>query len=252
MAGAPNEHDADGSLLVTGFIADVGRLPRAQQVTVSGSTQLQLQELWVQPPGMASFAMVTAPSDPEVVLGTGWRGGYLRLGVGQTTLTDGWGNPYDLLGADGLTPVVNPGDPVFAVRSRGADGLVDTAATSGYNADIIQNFGNYTGVVSGSISQVDSASGQLISPDPTQGPIIVRCFAPDPNTGAVQETDTVVSPSFTYSSSLTIGPRVVRAYQWPVGTVGPPWPPVTSAVLKSVPVRIIVQPGGQAKDLVLR
>jgi prepilin-type N-terminal cleavage/methylation domain-containing protein len=252
VVGMPNGRDTDGSLLVTGFVADIGRLPRAAQVTASGTTQLQLQELWVQPPGLASFTMMTASSDPEVVLGAGWRGNYLRLGVGQTSLADGWGRPYDLLGADGVTPVVNSGDAVFAVRSRGADGLVDTTATSGYDADMVLNFGRYTGVVSGRISQVDSASGQLISPDLSKGPIVVRGFVPDPDTGALREIETVVSPSFTYSFTLTIGPRVLRAYQWPAGTEGPPWSPVTSAILKSVPVRITVQPGGQARDLIIQ
>jgi prepilin-type N-terminal cleavage/methylation domain-containing protein len=143
VVGVPNEREADGSAMATGFVADVGRLPRA----TGADPATQLQELWANPANLLPFAMRPAPSDAEVIVGTGWRGTYLRLGIGRTTLTDGWGRPYDLLKADAATPVA-AGDEIVAIRSRGADGLVDAGPAAGYDPDILLSFaGTGTGGV---------------------------------------------------------------------------------------------------------
>jgi prepilin-type N-terminal cleavage/methylation domain-containing protein len=246
VLGADNERDADGSLLVTGFVADVGRLPYA----VGNDPTRQLQELWSNPNNVQAFAIGAASDDPAVVLGTGWHGNYLRLSLSQSSLVDGWGQAYGL-STDGSGQIVT-------VSSSGAAG-------SGYGAGLLTvNLGgnagqpasaSYATTVSGCVYQLDSVSGQVENPDPNNGPIMVCYFGPNPNTGGILETLATVSSTTSaavtiYSVPATIGPRVLRAYQLPAGmsaTLGN----LGLAALKSVPVRITLQTGGQVRDLVI-
>src|SRR5262245_44002661 len=71
---------------IAGFVADVGRLPQA----VGSDSRSQLQELWGNPRNLAAFGIYASPVDPEVLLESGWRGGYLRQGIGSSFLVDGW------------------------------------------------------------------------------------------------------------------------------------------------------------------
>jgi type II secretory pathway pseudopilin PulG len=273
--------EADGSLSITGFIADVGRLPQA----FGADPNSQLAELWSNPRNLAPFAVQTSPADPQVLIACGWRGNYLRLGVGQSTLQDGWGNAFDLLKSDMATAAGN-GDAIAAVRSRGADGTIDTGPTTGYDADITLMLGGTgsstsqgsqgsqggTATISGNVYQFDATTGQLGNPDTTKGDVTIMFFGPNPSTGLV--LDPPVSVTLTYNGSAwvvksyvgqqptvtptgtmvsfsfvgTAGPRVIRAYQ---GTPATPGNWSTAPVL-SVPVRVMLQPGGQTKDLTLR
>ncbi len=235
----------DGSFLISGFVADMGRLPRA----FGTEANTQLQELWANPRGLQPFAVRAAPSDPEVLVPCGWRGNYLQLGVGQSGLHDAWGAAMDLLKADGTAAA--DGDPVAAIRSRGADGSIDAGVATGYDTDIALTLGGNMAstaqggiaTLSGRVLQLDANSGQLRDPDPANGDVVIRYFAPDSSTGLPAEQAVTVAAPFTsvsFTFAATAGPRVVRAYQ---GS------PVT---LRSVPVRLVLQPGGQARDLVLR
>ena len=92
--GSPTDRAPDGSLLAGGFVSDMGRTPH-----VVGSTELELQELWVDP-GIAfdvrpaTLANGVTNEDPQVLVPCGWRGPYVRLSSGATNLCDGYGNPY--------------------------------------------------------------------------------------------------------------------------------------------------------------
>ena len=163
IVGPANQRAADGSLLITGFVADMGRLPQ----TVDATSE-PLRELWdasVIPATSAygiqtfpnatitsaansttAFGLVNAAGTPynpstasvalTVTLPAGWRGPYLQLATGSSgRLLDGWGNPFDSL-SQGLPPAItltsmtigltNPfPQSINAVRSRGADGTVD-------------------------------------------------------------------------------------------------------------------------------
>jgi prepilin-type N-terminal cleavage/methylation domain-containing protein len=245
---SPIDRDADGSAQALCFVGDLGRLPLA----VGTDPTTQLQELWANPRNLLPLAVRTAPSDSDVLIASGWRGGYLRLGVNQTSIRDGWGNAYDLLHADGATPCAD-GDPVEIVRSRGADGIIDTTTTTGFNADQYEYFNStvapvqnrYVSDLTGTVYFYNPATGQVSSPDPANGNVTVMLFGPDPPTGGVlEQTFTITAPftAATYSfPTATVGPRVLRAYQ---GTGTP-------APFRSIPVRLIVQAGAQTKDLTL-
>ena len=209
------QREPDGTPLITGFVADVGRLPNA----VGTDPLTQLQELWANPNGLTAYSLQTAPSDAQVVLGCGWRGPYLQLPLGTTFLRDGWGNPLSLLQSDGVTAVAS-GSPIQWVRSLGADNAVGGV---GYAADtdlvfVGTQFGatvdRIDATVSGTVYVLDSFGNQI---NPT-GTVTVKFFDPNPATGTIRETTLTVTPSptATFTFSTTIGPRVIRAY---LGTV---------------------------------
>lgn len=133
----------------TGFLVDLGRLPRAARATNElGRVVGTLAELWERPADVAPFAfrpavesnLVAAVAekaalvDATVVVPCGWRGPYVRLPFGRDRLLDAWGNPLEtpddagyarLLGVDGQAAEV--GTPVARVRHFGADGRPDDA-----------------------------------------------------------------------------------------------------------------------------
>ena len=71
IVGPAGQREPDGTPLITGFVADTGRLPVAT-LDVTGS--LTLSELWSNPNGIAPFGMQQAVApDTDVNLLCGWR-----------------------------------------------------------------------------------------------------------------------------------------------------------------------------------
>jgi prepilin-type N-terminal cleavage/methylation domain-containing protein len=172
VLGPANQFALDQSPLVTGFVADNGRLPLA----VGTDPRTQFQELWLNSNSLQPFGFYTARSDSEVIVPCGWRGDYMQLDVGTTTLTDGWGNPYDFLNADNNTtgPVLAmTGVPIEIVRSDGSDGVPDTAVTNDYTTDVYLTFynnssvtpnaDNYHASISGNVFMIDSTTGMTVN-----------------------------------------------------------------------------------------
>ena len=92
IVGPAGQREPDGTPLITGFVADIGRLPVA---TVDATGALTLNELWSNPNSLPTFTSF-ATSDSYVTVYAGWRGPYLQLPPGSTQLTDGWGNPLSI------------------------------------------------------------------------------------------------------------------------------------------------------------
>jgi prepilin-type N-terminal cleavage/methylation domain-containing protein len=241
VAGVPGQLKPDGTALITGFVADMGRLP----AVIVGEP---LQELWVKPPASGLFTIVAAPSDPEVLVETGWRGPYLRLGPGTASLRDGWGNPFVVRAPDGTTPPA--GAPIAAVASLGAD---NTAGGTEYDGDLDVKFEQTAPALnrwSGSLTVevvVFSASsmGPPGNPQVADGNVEIKYFGPN-GTGAVVElTSGSLVPSgtgpVTYTfTGVPVGPRVVRAYQGTLPTI-----------YRSLPTRVVVPPGGSLQRVVI-
>jgi len=233
-----------GSMITdgTGFVADTGGLPR-----VAGADGLMLAELWAKPDRLPYFGIHTAPSDPEVKIEAGWRA-YL-LGLGISSVVDGWGNPFDALDATG-TVTTTIGDPIVMIRSRGSDHPT-VGFTSGYDSDIYVGFRvgpvtRYEATIAGRVYQVrlsGATAGIQTDPDPADGEVTIRYFGPNPDgpTPAVLEktvtvTPTAGSPAVNYSFDATTGPRTLRAYQ---------------GSNKSTPVRLMLRGDAQMRDLVI-
>jgi len=266
VIGPATQRDTDGSPLITGFVADVGRLPTA----VGTDPATQLRQLWQNIEGLPVWGLVSPPGDAQVRLGAGWRGPYIRLGVGAQTLTDGWGQPMQLLLADDLTEL-DDGDPVFIIRSLGSDNLPGDGGDP-YSVDlpvIFQRAGaqavppRHTGTVAGTVYLEESGdhppanTGQLIVVrvyGPVDGSALtIGQFTAMPDGGPVnyrfdQDNDNVDDP-------IAIGPRVLRAYL--LNTTNVPDaqqrldndPSLTHV---SAAVRLMLRPGGQTRDLILQ
>jgi prepilin-type N-terminal cleavage/methylation domain-containing protein len=174
IVGPTGQRAQDGSQLITGFVADMGRLP---QPVYSGGVIVgdPLRELWdatIIPSGAgyANQSVTVANNTPTpastvlkypassvynptaaavTVTGTlpcGWRGPYLQLPIGSGALLDGWGNPlqslYQVPGSTVFPSVpaaaagTTPAQPINIVCSRGADNTFDIGTqTNAYNVD---------------------------------------------------------------------------------------------------------------------
>lgn len=125
VLGAPNQTQADGTPLLFGFQADIGRPP------VVDAT-LQMSELWVQG-ALPNYQPIgtTDTNNTDVAILAGWRGPYLRLPSpnpqGQFVY-DGWGNGLAHLSFANLPVVAN--DVVYGVRFAGASIDAATVALS--------------------------------------------------------------------------------------------------------------------------
>ena len=110
--------------IARGFLVDMGRLPKAEDGTLS--------ELWLMPTGTLRYAVRPATEEnlvPEargkglskdsVFVPTGWKGPYLRLPFGVDHLRDPWGNPIEAEDDAGLPRVFTTNGFVTAVAHYG-------------------------------------------------------------------------------------------------------------------------------------
>ncbi len=254
VIGPANQHSPDGTRFASGFVADVGRLPKATSVMVNSVAQLQPLELWENPYGLEGFqnrnataANITSSStdfspaldaDLEVYVPSGWRGPYLRLNAGQTTrtdtgvsvLTDGWGNPFDLLQSN-RTTVTNTGaatDQIAILRSRGFDGIQNNAYTNNYGEDLYANFvtlgfaggttlPDYPAVTSSDNVHASKLTVNISSTGVlpfTTTEMVVKYFGPDPATGKIK----VISKKIAIPTSTT---SLVVEFDDDAITIGP-------------------------------
>jgi len=206
ILGSPEDRAADGTRTVSGFVADLGRLPRTvltPDLDGHGASGLTLQELWVAPPAPALFnlrpavdnGVPTEDRDAQVLVPGGWRGPYLQLSTGAHNLTDGWGNGYS-------SPTVPPdaetaqttgyarlrdgddhaisteGQAIRIVRHLGANGAFE-AADAGYDQDQAVAFPDerFLATIKGNVEVLDEDHTILSE---TGDKIVVKVFGPDP------------------------------------------------------------------------
>jgi prepilin-type N-terminal cleavage/methylation domain-containing protein len=157
IVGPADQRQPDGSPLITGFIADVGRPP----LVTGTEPTTQLAELWdANLWSDYPFAVRAGPAIPtdysDIRLPCGWRGPYTRLGPGITDLRDGWGNEFQIATS-------TPGDPVQAITWN---------TVSPYTEDLSVAVTSGLVTVSGTVTKdgaaPSSASVVLLHPDPTR------------------------------------------------------------------------------------
>jgi prepilin-type N-terminal cleavage/methylation domain-containing protein len=141
VQGNTNGQQADGTPLINGFVADIGRLPRPRMTLSRGDNNVQqTDELYSTNCDLAvnfPFQFRSGPRQPvdysEVRLPCGWRGPYLRMAGDLTEVTDAWGRPlqYGLNQESQIDSVVwaarPPYDQPLDVRLDGS--LVTVAGT---------------------------------------------------------------------------------------------------------------------------
>ncbi len=217
ILGSPDMRQPDGTPLISGFVADMGRLPRAY----GADPGIQLAELWNNDKdlnGVADlplFDIRSPASDSEVLVPGGWRSPYLRLPIGMGEIRDGWGNPLVLLDSEGDVAAV--GAEIDRVGSLGADNAIGGV---GYDADLeVRLAGNLQIDVSGHVYELNDGEREK----PALDKVTVKLYRFDAASGAVSEetrkSDTIPplldpaqSLSLTFSFTTTAGPRFLRAY----------------------------------------
>lgn len=250
VLGPANLRDTDGTLLYTGFVADTGRLPRA----VADGPDFTLAELWDNVNALAPHAVrqaiaanvdVAAEADSDVYLATGWRGPYLRLTPGNLNVRDGWGAQFTLR-TQVPAPVAAAGDPIGQVHSFGANGT-ENALDDAYDLDVFSVFTTAETTASTTITvELQKADGSPPDMPVPADEIIVRLFAPDPDTGLIAVTrldDPFSANSLMFDFTTTPGPRVVRAY-YDTANDG-------SIQSSSAVTHLNLRPGGNQRTIIL-
>jgi prepilin-type N-terminal cleavage/methylation domain-containing protein len=231
IIGSPEDRMPDGSRVISGFVADMGRLPKTVMI---GPGTNSLSELWANPgvsfdirSAVQSNGIAATLEDAQILVPCGWRGPYLRLALGDDTVRDGWGNPYISPDASGYArlrdlgdnPLTSFGQEIRIIRHLGANGLQNDADT-GYDRDVAITFSNSTfqAGIKGHVEVLgkDNAAGEVDAGDM----VSVRVFGPDPaQDGKIRVWFTNIpfasNPvvwEIPASAGLTLGTRVVRAY----------------------------------------
>lgn len=205
-----------------GFLHDIGRLP----VAAGADPRDQLRELW-EAGTLPSFGIAAAPGDDEVRMGAGWRGPYLRLGLGREDLRDAFGRDLEWFEADGA--VLGAGNTVGIFRSLGADG---TEGGVDYDADLAVVIEAQGPAVTAGLAgqeknrwQADlpvnilfrDTHGDLVPPDVSNGDrVLIRVYGPVEGAVATVASATLTvdgSVPATTFADLPHGPKVIRAYQ---------------------------------------
>ena len=237
IAGPDNEVDAEGRPVRSGFLADMGRLPRAVRET---DGRLTLAELWqcpdtapggyrvratvagnlVRPDGSPADA---ADEDPNIHIAGGWRGPYVRLSVGRTRLLDPWGNELangddpalaHLLG-EGTLPAGEGGSIAF-VRTFGSDGAPNWDGATESARDLVLTNESATASLTVipyfSVHGTNETGSAVVSQDMDPKPTILRVYGPFGDQIAVArcEPQPLASGGTLTVEGLTPGPRVFR------------------------------------------
>lgn len=227
IVGESGAQQPDGVPLITGFVADTGRLP------------ISLDELVNKPTDVSDFGLTAAPGIYSTVLiPRGWRGPYLQLPSVETQPADGWGLPFDFTAFVSGSPEVP-----LTVASQSAP-----RADTDYAGDISISIGT-TGptawratLITGTLFRLNSTNQRI--PPATTTDWKVSLIGP----GSVSTDDGVTAAigsdgvslqrvsatfnadvSYTISTNLSIGPRAIRAEQ--------------SGVAKGQPIYITLRPG---------
>lgn len=256
IQGPLNQRNPDGTPLVTGFVADVGRLPNY----VAGVDPLA--ELTTNPNNIP-FGPVQSNSDNSITIFSGWQGPYIRLPVGTTVIHDGWGNPLHLYDSS-KTPIPPSSNAIGVITAWCADNQADpayggTGTVTGYNADAAvtipsSGFGSPSAQLTGFVKMLDS-SGNPSAPNTTSAGMTINVtiwicyFGPDGN-GGLKEITANPGPATSWQFSIsgsfvTLGPRILKAYAIPSTYTTFNSTAVMNAVAVSQPSSIVAVGGGQ-------
>ncbi|MEL6105040.1 MAG: hypothetical protein AAFU85_03350, partial [Planctomycetota bacterium] len=236
IVGSANARAADGTRIVSGFVADVGRLPLSIEELLAQPNKVPVFQVF-RSDGNAAVVASEVPSDQDVTAVGGWNGPYLQLPVAAGSLTDSWNNKFDTLTEDGNLTTGN--ELIGIIRSNGRDGLIGGATT--YDSDLVLSVSANVAVPGVVTSPNDLARGVFVAnvfegnvgviPSDPNNDIVIRIYGPvqtdpinNPSVVAIQtvyheifgddpsETiDGVTAVSFT--SEVFVGPRIIRAYE---------------------------------------
>ena len=186
------------------FLGDTGALPN------------DVNELLVRPGALIAHSLQSFDSDRDAVnditLSSGWNGPYLHIGIGLSSVFDGWG----------VTPTLVANAGALEIISLGSDGD-SLAPEDGYRADLTATIHtrDYLGDVIFRLFAIDGTTGSRIDPSPTGteqlGVLFYGVNAGGGTDGAVAEQLLIVPNSGTFEhrrSSTLCRTIAARAIQW--------------------------------------
>jgi prepilin-type N-terminal cleavage/methylation domain-containing protein len=230
IVGSPNPRAANGSALVSGFVADTGRLPWFSVSSVdplypSGVAD-PLIELTSNPNAIPLYAYYSSNIDSSVIIGVGWQGPYINLSAGPTFIRDGWGNSLLCYNASGVqitqASTFGPGlgTPIAQIQSATASGQAPVSIPN----PTITNPGTF--VSNATIAGVVTMNIGVDVAPATSGPPANSTFTGTPITGLPAVSALPVSIWVDYiGPDLTQTPNPVADVPVLVGTgsAGPSW-----------------------------
>lgn len=210
---------------VDGFIADMGRLP----VAIDADVGLRSAELWTNARSMQPYARKQSAIDPDIWLSCGWRGPYVSLPLGGTSLVDGWGRPILPLMVDGFgtASLATVDQPIAGWLSYGSDGTEGMSIEMPLpnSQDLVKPLWTISAAAVKPLWTTDitvvvnqlKADGTTDVPQGS-GTLTIRLFGPNPTTGEVAAFASLpldgpftTNPSATFPA-VALGPKVLRAY----------------------------------------
>ena len=156
ISGARNSKQVDGTPIISGFVADVGGVPATLDDLIKPPADSNA--LYAPAKVFADSISYSPTGTYSVAVPRGWRS-YLRMGAGQSSLADGWGNAFSY--AVG-------GDPVV-LKSQGPD--VNVASD-----DLIVNITSSEYLVSSVSFQVNVKPASA-----TAYKVVAAIYGPDPD-----------------------------------------------------------------------
>ena len=292
VLGSPDDRAADGTRTVGGFVADMGRLPRAREITmeINGEpTQiLTLAELWSGKlwnntsapsfdvrPAVVAHGVPLSFEDGDVLISGGWRGPYLRLPIGSSQWLDGWGNPMvtplsaSLLNsnAEGYArlrhingkELTEAGQEICKIRHLGANGELDASDT--YEQDGMLKFVGESEFIEQSYKATLTVQVLVMDGDeeatPDNSYITICVFSPNPNQpnliGVAYKTRQFKKKPLTFTFPTN---NQVDNPEDPLGTTPDPvnWTPLEYPYISAGPrvVRAYLHPDPDPTTTILR
>lgn len=102
--GPSQKYQVDGTPLVVGFVADVGRMPLVDSSVIDSKQSSTLSELWDSESELGArfpYQFRSGPNQPvdysSIRLPCGWRGPYLQIPIGANSLVDPWGRAPEVI-----------------------------------------------------------------------------------------------------------------------------------------------------------
>ncbi len=207
---------SDGTPLVSGFVADIGRLPLPVLATIGTNDYSTLNELTAQSPYAYPYGLYQAVSpnitndanvDATVFVPCGWRGPYIKLASGLPSIYDGWGkvianpnpllaytpNLYTFLGGGaqntnyptGYAPVQSTTDPIAGIVVEGPTYRENPLANT-FDRDRVQLLIDANEITSqlqitSSVVSIANYENSVNLAANTTATITIRVYGPNPN-----------------------------------------------------------------------
>lgn len=189
IIGPDGLRQPDGTLIISGFVADMGRLPNGP-----GPMELLIGT------SLKPSALQSADLDSDVKLFCGWRGPYVRPPTMSNVFTDSWGKDIEFRNSTDVEALASQGIVTLFSSNNGGTPL----------ERILNKPERMKGVLLINITAPQTT-------DPNKKHVITRIYGVKNGENKLInqfEMDSDSDQQDTYSELMTIGPIAVRVYRY--------------------------------------